>query len=197
MPEHLIANIYPWNEKISSSSKKYLYLYLIINISFVLILQAFLMGIIFFVPAKAQILNPNQNNEVKSLDSDEILNIVNQKRIEYNLGILTKNENLQAAAQAKADYLMAEQLFSHTGKNGEPFSTWVKQYNYKYIRIGENLAIFFENNEKIVQAWLNSENHRKNILNPDYKETGLAISYGQYHNKPTFIVVQIFGQPGK
>lgn len=187
---------YPWDKKISLSSKKYLFIYLTINISLVLILQAFLMGMLFFVPASAQIFNPSQT-EVKPIDANEILYIVNQERVQYNLDVLTQNEDLQNAAQAKADYLMTEQFFSHTGKNGEPFSTWVKQTNYAYLRIGENLAIFFANNEEVVQAWLNSETHRKNILNPYYSETGLAISHGLYQNKPTYIVVQIFGQPIK
>ncbi len=196
MSNYLAPSIYPWDKKISLSAKKYLFVYLSVNIALVLILQAFLMGMLFFAPASAQIFNINQP-EVKSLNTEEILNIVNQERLQYNLDVLMLNENLQSAAQAKAEYLMTEQIFSHYGKNGEPFSTWIKQNDYQYLRVGENLAISFEDNEKIVQAWLNSETHRKNILNPYYQETGIAISQGLYKNKPTYIVVQIFGQPIK
>ena len=196
MSIYLAPSAYPWDKKISLSSKKYLFVYLSVNIALVLILQAFLMGMLFFAPASAQIFSAHES-EPESLNANKILNIVNQERLQYNLDVLVVNENLQSAAQAKADYLMTEQIFSHYGKNREPFSAWVKQNNYQYLRVGENLAIFFEDNEKIVQAWLNSETHRKNILNPYYNETGLAISQGQYKNQPTYIIVQIFGQPIK
>ncbi len=187
-----------WNNKISLSSKKYLLIYLAVNVALVFILQAFLMGVLFFAPANAQIFN--QNNLVAptpTLQTTEILNIVNQTRVQYNLDRLVENEKLQMAAQAKADYLLTEQLFSHSGKNGEPFSTWIKQYDYNYLRVGENLAIFFTDNQAIVNAWLASEAHRKNILNPYYTETGLAVKQGYYQGKSTYLVVQIFGQPTK
>lgn len=197
MSEYLATNANFWDNKISLSTKKYLLVYLSVNILLVLLLQAFLMGMLFFIPANAQIFQANQTEELKPLAAQEILNIVNQQRMQYNLNVLTVNDKLQSAAEAKANYLLHEQIFSHSGKNGEPFSYWIKQNNYQYQRVGENLAISFTDNKKIVEAWLESETHRKNILNPYYHETGIAIKYGIYQNKPTYIVVQIFGQPLK
>ncbi len=186
-----------WGEKITLQTKKYLVTYLVANIFLVLLLQVFFMGMLFFIPASAQIspLSPLPESESQFVNPDKILNLVNNVRTKYNLPILKINNDLQTAANSKANYLMTEQIFSHSGLVGEPFSSWVKYTGYDYLRVGENLAIFFTKEEKIVAAWLASETHRQNILNPYYTETGLASIAGIYHNQDAQIVVQIFGQP--
>ena len=51
----------------------------------------------------------------------------------------------------------------------------LRNYGVSYMYAGENLA---QNTtaEKAFRAWMNSEGHRKNILNPNFTELGVGIA---------------------
>jgi uncharacterized protein YkwD len=183
-----------WQEPLPVSSKKYISLYLIVNLIFVFFLQSFFIGLLFFIPknnSQAQIYE----NKINVLDTTEILTLINQERKTYNLPELQINEQLMKAATRKAQDLIAKQYFAHTSPDGKKFSAWIKSQDYAYVRVGENLGIFFTDNKKLVHAWLDSELHRQNILNPYYQDTGLIALPTEYQGKTTQVVVQIFGQP--
>jgi len=183
-----------WQEPLPVSSKKYITLYVIINLAFVFFLQAFFIGLLFFIPkndSQAQIYEKKAN----VLDTTEILKLINQERKAYDLPELRINEQLMEAATRKAQDMIAEQYFAHTAPDGKKFSAWIKAQDYTYVRVGENLGIFFTDNEKLVRAWLDSDLHRQNILNPYYQDTGLVALPAQYQGEETYVVVQIFGQP--
>ena len=57
------------------------------------------------------------------------------------------------------------------------------------------MAINYETAEEQHRAWMNSPTHRKNILNPNYTEIGVATARGYINNQPAFITVQVFGKP--
>lgn len=183
-----------WQQPLPVSSKKYITLYVIVNLAFVFFLQAFFIGLLFFIPkndSQAQIYEKKTN----VLDTTEILKLINQERKAYDLPELRINEQLMEAATRKAQDMIAEQYFAHTAPDGKKFSAWIKVQDYTYVRVGENLAIFFTDNEKLVRAWLDSDLHRQNILNPYYQDTGLVALPAQYQGEVTHVVVQIFGQP--
>lgn len=152
-------------------------------------------GLLFFIapkttyPAAANL--PNED----IISADRLIALTNELRNEYNLNPLSQNQYLNQAAENKANYILTNQNFSHTGLNGESFSYWIKQTNYHYQRVGENLAINYQDPETVISAWLNSPSHRKNILNPLYHEIGLAAVSGNFQGKSTTVVVQIFGTP--
>jgi uncharacterized protein YkwD len=183
-----------WQQQLPPSSKKYITLYVLVNIAFVFFLQAFFIGLLFFIP-KNDSLAQIYEKRVNTPETTEILKLINQERKIYNLPQLQVNEQLMQAAASKAQSLIAEQYFAHTSPDGKTFSSWIKAQNYKYVRVGENLAIFFTDNEKLVKAWLDSDLHRQNILNPYYQDTGLVAIPTHYQGVSTYIVVQIFGQP--
>ena len=93
---------------------------------------------------------------------------INVIRVQNGLNELIWNDNLEYVANVRAKEL--PQNFSHTRPNGKPWYT----VNSK-IQGGENLAYGFETTEDVVDAWMNSESHRDNILYPDFKEIAIAI----------------------
>lgn len=93
---------------------------------------------------------------------------INAIRVQNGLNELIWNDNLEYVANVRAKEL--PQNFSHTRPNGKPWYT----VNSK-IQGGENLAYGFETAESVVDAWMNSESHRDNILYPDFKEIAIAI----------------------
>ena len=78
--------------------------------------------------------------------------------------------------------------FSHTSPTyGSPFDM-IKNYGISYKTAGENIA-GNSSNSGAVNAWMNSEGHRANILNNSYNYTGLAVVNSPKYGK---IYVQMF-----
>jgi len=150
-------------------------------------------ALLFFIsPTQATLATPAETNNISI--SDTLIALTNQERDQYDLNHLELNAELSKAAATKAAYILDNNNFSHEGLNGETFSTWIKQTDYQYKRVGENLAINFSDPKDIMSAWLKSPLHRKNILNPLYDDIGIAVIEGSYNNKQTIVVVQIFGK---
>jgi hypothetical protein len=155
-----------------------------IKIKFIGPLIGVLMGI-FLLPQPAHLAEIN---------SDNIFELINTERQKENLEPLTANHLLTKAAYQKGEEIINSNIFQHT-INNKKFSEWIKETGYKYSYVGENLAIDFVTAEGTIQAWLESETHRMNILNPVYKETGIAIINDKFNNAETTLIVQIFGTP--
>ena len=145
-----------------------------------LVLSLFIIQIVFF-NFKTALAEP-------LISEIAIFKLINQKRTENNIHPLIINNQLAQAAINKAKYLYKNNYFDHESQNGQKtFSYWIKETNYEYSFVGENLATNFKNNDDIILAWMNSPSHQENLLNENYLETGIAV----YKN----IIVQIFGRP--
>lgn len=106
----------------------------------------------------------------------QVVNLVNAERAKAGLAPLTIDSSVQAAAQVRAKE--CEQSFSHTRPNGSSFSTALKEQNVSYRRAGENIAWGQRTPEEVVNAWMNSEGHRANIMNGNFTKIGV----GYYQN---------------
>ena len=112
----------------------------------------------------------------------EVLSLVNQERIRNGLEKLTWGDTCADAAETRAKELV--QLYSHTRPDGSSWNTAcaAPDENRSYIK-GENLVIGSSavSPETTVAAWMNSEAHRANILNPNYTK----LSVGFYFDPDT------------
>lgn len=131
---------------------------------------------------------------LSTITSEKIIELTNEERKAGGLNTLTANQLLEKAAHSKAQEIVASQEFAHNIK-GKKFSDWIKEAGYLYSYAGENLAIDFITSEGVLEAWNNSPSHKKNLLNPYYTEIGVAIAKGNFQNKNSILVVQIFGLP--
>lgn len=125
--------------------------------------------------------------------AQEIIKLTNLYRQSNDLVPLTINPRLTQAAFNKAKSLLAEQYFSHTSPEGKKFSDWIKEVNYAYFYIGENLAIDFNTPQEVFDAWLASPKHKENLDRPEFQEIGVAYVTGKFQDRETKIVVQLFG----
>ncbi len=57
------------------------------------------------------------------------------------------------------------------------------------------MAIDFTSVAEAYYAWLQSYTHRKNILDPEFTETGVGYARGEFEGHPTLVIVQMFGKP--
>lgn len=112
------------------------------------------------------------------------------------LGSLAENSTLNRVAQMKVDDMFAKQYFEHVSPSGVGQADLAQTAGYAYVIVGENLALGdFDGDQGVVTAWMNSPGHRANILNPHYKEIGVAVGKGMYEGRETWLAVQSFGMP--
>ncbi len=102
----------------------------------------------------------------------EILNLVNAERVKAGLDELKLDMDVTAAANVRAKEI--KQLFSHSRPNGTSFSTALTEQGISYRSCGENIAWGQKSPEQVVTAWMNSEGHRANILNKNFKNIGIG-----------------------
>lgn len=107
--------------------------------------------------------------------AQQVVNLVNAERSKAGLAPLGVAADVQAAAQVRA--VEIEASFSHTRPNGSSFATALKEQNVSYKSAGENIAWGQRSPEEVVNAWMNSEGHRANIMNPRF--TTIGVGYHQ------------------
>ena len=70
----------------------------------------------------------------------------------------------------------------------------VKEAGYPVAYIGENCAVGQLNAEEVVKGWMNSERHRKNILEANYTEIGVGVAKAQ---NGALYFTQVFAKPSR
>jgi len=128
-----------------------------------------------------------------AISTSTLIDFVNSSRAQSGLAPLSVNEKLQSAALSKAQDMFANQYFAHTSPQGKTPWDFINQSGYTYVYAGENLAIGYNDNNELHTAWMNSPSHRENILNPNFKEIGIAQLSGTFDGLQNVIVVQTFG----
>lgn len=130
----------------------------------------------------------NQSTNGLTADEQETLDLINSKRNEAGLSTLQIDSELQNVARVKAQDMVDNNYFSHTSPTyGSPFDM-MKNYGITYKTAGENIA-GNSSNSGAVNAWMNSEGHRANILSNNYNYTGLGVVSSPKYGK---IYVQMF-----
>ncbi|XKT74151.1 MAG: CAP domain-containing protein [Patescibacteria group bacterium UBA2163] len=152
--------------------------------------------IFFFVAAQflSYALTDNQGF-LAAIVSSVLVDLTNADRIDEGLHGLSVNEKLTHAAALKAQHMAQNGYFAHESPEGFSAWHWLNEAAYDFSYAGENLAVFYGNSEDVARAWMNSPQHRANILNTQFTEIGIATAEGVYQGRPTTFVVQMFGTP--
>ena len=130
---------------------------------------------------------------LSTITSPFLIQQANTARRDAGLPSLTPNDLLQEAARKKGEDMLKNNYFAHTSPAGVTPWKWFDSAGYNYVYAGENLAIDFSTGEGVHEAWMNSPGHRANILNPRYRDIGIAVVSGKFQDRTTTVVVQHFG----
>ncbi len=125
----------------------------------------------------------------------ELVELSNSARTDATLSALSWNEELYAAASAKAAHMLASDYFDHVAPDGTTPWSFIRAAGYEYLLAGENLATDFTDQRRAIPAWLASPSHRANLLDPDFTDIAVAVASGEMNGKKTTVVVQMFGDP--
>lgn len=100
----------------------------------------------------------------------EVLALVNAERAKNGCAPLTLDTELTSNANVRAKKIV--EVFSHTRPNGERCFTAV---TVDWMYVGENIAMGYPTAEAVMDGWMNSDGHRKNILNGDFTKIGIGV----------------------
>ena len=116
---------------------------------------------------------PPDTSEQDTLSyAEQVVKLVNAERAKAGLPALKMDTNITAAANVRAKEIT--QKFSHTRPNGSSFSSVLKEQGVSFRGSGENIARGQKSPEQVMNAWMNSDGHRANILNKNFKNIGVG-----------------------
>lgn len=115
------------------------------------------------------------------------LKLINKERKKAGLDPLKIDSKLNAAAMQRAAECAV--YFSHTRPSGEDCFSVLSEYGVSASYIGENISAGQDSAASVMESWMDSDDHRDNILNENYTAVGLGC-YLQYGGVPCW--VQIF-----
>ena len=123
-----------------------------------------------------------------SEEEAEVFRLVNEIRKQNGVAALKWDMNAYIAARTRCEEVMV--YFSHN-RNGDSFdSVYSSSIRNRLSYVGENLGSGQPSAQDVVDDWMNSELHRKNILNPDFEN--LAVAFGTSNDIYCYYWVQEF-----
>jgi uncharacterized protein YkwD len=132
--------------------------------------------------------------------TDLIVAQTNQFRKDQGRPAVAANDKLAAAAKSFADYMARTGRYGHTADGQKPADRAAKA-GYDHCLVAENIAYAYRSTaftaedltKQFVEGWEKSPGHRRNMLDPDVTETGVAVARGP--ESGYFFAVQMFGRP--
>lgn len=165
-------------------------------------------------PARAQLVDESDAESYKSAAAPDkgertpelakavtgVVDRTNAFRKEEGRQGVKRNDQLAAAAQYFADYMARTDRYGHTADGSSP-SDRARKHGYDYCLIAENIANAYDSAgftteslaEQFFTGWKKSPGHRRNMLDPDVLETGVAVARSE--KTGYYYAVQMFGRP--
>jgi uncharacterized protein YkwD len=98
--------------------------------------------------------------------------LINKQRTARHLPALQEQSQLERSAQGWTNTMVAHDDFTH----GAEFWTRIQAAGFDWQFAGENIASGFATPREVVTAWMASQGHCRNILDPQYASVGTGIS---------------------
>lgn len=114
---------------------------------------------------------------------DEIFTATNNERVKVGLQPLKRNSTADGYARSKSLEMLNLNYFDHKSPNNGYISDIAKRDGWNYSRIGENIYTMTGSSASsasgtaINNSWMSSPGHKANILNKDYTDIGIGVTY--------------------
>ncbi len=138
-------------------------------------------------PKSSERLNLDIAPESNQLTVDEaseqrMVELVNEERIKIGLSALKVEENLVSIARKHSRDMFERRYFSHYSPEGHDVGYRAREGGIEYTLVGENLA-YAPDVEMAHTGFMNSEGHRKNILDAAWTRIGIGVIDGDVYGK--------------
>jgi uncharacterized protein YkwD len=153
---------------------------------------------LYFMEGANDAADREQNPDLDEL-ARQIVDRTNAFRKKNRLPPLSSDEQLTATASDFAKFMAETGKYGHTSDGKQPYER-ANLHGYEHCIVLENIA-FKYNSEGIaqeelltffVESWKESPSHRKNMLDRDLTQTGVAV---RLRGKKYYYAVQVFGRP--
>jgi uncharacterized protein YkwD len=114
---------------------------------------------------------------------------LNDIRMRNGLATLSVSAGLAQAASAHARDMQINGFFSHTGSDGTGIGDRARAAGYGFCFIAENISKGPPNLVQVIDGWMGSTGHRRNILSEGAREFAVV-------HAPGDIWVMVLGRPG-
>jgi uncharacterized protein YkwD len=133
-----------------------------------------------------------------------VLADINAFRASHHLATLRLSTQLTAAALAHTQEMASDGYFAHESADGSAFWKRIRGFYestpWSYWSVGENLLWSSPDVDAsgALQLWLRSPEHRANLMNPRWREIGVAAVHataapGAFHGLDVTLVTTDFG----
>lgn len=149
---------------------------------------------------------PATNKTTTSLSSLEsgVLQQLNAIRVQHGLVPLKLSPSLTASSEQHSREMAADGYFQHASHDGTSFwkriGTTYSEAGFRYWSVGENLLWSSPEVDPAgaVKLWMNSPEHRANILTAEWRQIGVAAVHvdsapGVFNGQPVTIITTDFG----
>jgi len=147
-----------------------------------------LFGLVFSCKKDDQTIKTTENSGggdaiVYNLNKTMILDLVNKARqtgctcgttLMPPVATVSWNDQLAKAADNHSADMNLKSYFSHTGSDGSDPGARITATGYSWQAYGENIALGYANEQAVMDGWLKSEGHCKNIMSANCVEMGAA-----------------------
>ncbi len=107
---------------------------------------------------------------------------------------LTWNDKLFAASASHSQDMATRNYFSHTSPEGTTSAQRASAAGYNYRALGENIAAGQRSIETVMQGWIASDGHCRNIMNSTFTEVAVACVATARPLYPTYWTM-VLGKP--
>ncbi|WP_077309812.1 CAP domain-containing protein [Terribacillus halophilus] len=127
-------------------------------------------------------LSTEEWQQVQAGMEQQIIEITNVMRAQFDVSPLEWNDNVAAVALGHSEDMQKQQYFSHVTPSGEELGDRLAAGQVPFQNAGENIAAGYTDAPAAMVGWLNSEGHRKTMLDSTYKELGVGV-YRYYYTQ--------------
>ena len=117
-------------------------------------------------------LIPNTTSIEDAEYEQQVLKEVNQIRTNAGLSPLAYSSSLSLGAKIRAGEIALK--FDHVRPNGSNWYTVFTEIGQSADGTGENIARNYSTPQSVVQSWMDSSDHRRNILDPNFCYMGIC-----------------------
>lgn len=106
----------------------------------------------------------------------KLVHLTNGVRASHGAGAVTLSAHLgEIARRHNNDIAYNLRTLSHVSSDGSRLSTRLKSAGYKFRYASENIARGQRTCSWVMNSWMHSPGHRRNILNPRAREMGVHV----------------------
>lgn len=109
---------------------------------------------------------------------ERVAQLVNIEREKNGLQPLTFDSSISNVARAKSKDMADNNYFAHQSPTYGSAGDMLRNFGINWSAWGENIASGQDTPEEVVNAWMNSEGHRANILSPNFGKIGVGYVTG-------------------